>query len=215
MFFKLREPLSGLTHLVTAVFALIGMIILLVIGWGTPGKIISLMIYSISLVLMFVTSGIYHAVKARPEVIDILRKIDHSAIYLLIAGTYTPICYNLFSGFWKWGILGVIWSLALIGIGVKIFWINAPRWLTAGIYLFMGWMCILALREMLVVIPAGGLIWLLAGGLIYSLGAVVYITKKPDFFPGIFGFHEVWHIFVILGALAHYISVMVYIAPSG
>ena len=215
MLSKLREPISGLTHLVTAFFALIGMIVLLSAGWGTPGKTISLAIYGCSLVLMFASSGFYHTIKAQPKAAEVLRKLDHSAIYLLIAGTYTPMCYNFFNGFWKWGMLAIIWSLAVIGVVMKIFIINAPRWLTAGIYLFMGWLGIAAIGEMLAVMPAGALIWLLAGGIIYSLGAVVYIAKKPDFFPGIFGFHEVWHIFVILGALAHYISVLVYIAPSG
>jgi hemolysin III len=209
---KLREPASGLTHAIAAVFALIGSIILLITGWGTLGKTISLAIYGASLVLMFTTSGLYHMVDARPQVVEILRKIDHSAIYLLIAGTYTPMCYNLFSGFWKWGMLAIIWSLALAGIGVKIFIIRAPRWLTAGIYLFMGWLCIAAIGEMLAVMPRGALFWLLAGGVIYTLGAIVYIARKPDFYPGVYGFHEVWHLFVILGALAHYISVLVYIA---
>jgi hemolysin III len=215
MFSKLRDPVSGLTHLIAALFALGGTIVLLIVGWGTKGKTLSLMIYGASLVLMFTSSGLYHTIKARPKVVEVLRKLDHSAIYLLIAGTYTPMCFNLFDGFWKSGMLAIIWSLALIGIGVKIFIIRAPRWLTASIYLFMGWLSIAAIGEMLAVVPVGALIWLFVGGIIYSLGAVVYITEKPDFFPGVFGFHEVWHIFVILGALAHYISVLVYIAPAG
>ena len=152
-------------------------------------------------------------VSAKPRVIEVLRKFDHSAIYLLIAGTYTPICFNMFSGFWKWGLLAIVWALALTGIGFKIFIIKSPRWLTAGIYVVMGWLCILGLQEMLAVLPAGALAWLAVGGVIYTLGAVIYITKIFDFVPGKFGFHEIWHIFVILGALAHFILVLVYIAP--
>ncbi len=210
---KLREPVNGLTHFFTAIAAVGGLIALLVIGWGNPGKAVSLAVYGASVILLFAASATYHMVKARPRVIEILRKFDHSAIYLLIAGTYTPICFNMFTGFWQWGLLVIVWSLALIGIGVKIFIIKAPRWLSAGVYLLMGWLCVIALKEMLTVLPAGALAWLAIGGLIYTLGAVVYITKIFDFIPGKFGFHEVWHIFVILGALAHFIAVLVYIAP--
>ena len=213
MLSKLREPVNGLTHLVAAAIALVGLVILVVLGWGQPGKVISLVIYGISLVILFLASGLYHSVIATPRVLQRLRKFDHSAIFLLIAGTYTPICINLLDGFWKWGLLGIVWGLALTGIGVKIFFINAPRWATAGVYILMGWLAILGVREILVAMPVGAITWLVAGGLIYTLGAMVYITKKMDFLPDVFGFHEVWHIFVILGALAHFIMIATYIAP--
>ena len=213
MLSKLREPVNGLTHLVAAAIALVGLVILVVIGWEQPGKVISLVIYGISLVTLFLASGLYHSVLATPRVVQRLRKFDHSAIFLLIAGTYTPICTNLLAGFWKWGLLGIVWGLALAGIGVKIFFLNAPRWVTAGVYILMGWLSIFGIREMLVTMPVGAIIWLAAGGLIYTLGAVVYITKRMDFLPGVFGFHEVWHIFVILGALSHFIMIATYVAP--
>jgi len=213
MLSKLREPINGLTHLIAAGVSLLGLTILLVIGWGDPGKVISLTIYGVSLIVLFLASGIYHSLNASPDTMLKLRKFDHSAIYILIAGTYTPICFNMLEGFWKWGMLSIIWGLALVGITVKIFFIKAPRWVTAGVYIIMGWLCIIAIQEILVALPVGALIWLALGGIIYTLGAVVYITKAMDFMPGVFGFHEVWHIFVILGALAHYIMIAVYIAP--
>jgi len=212
MLSKLREPVNGLTHLVAAAIALVGLVILVALGWGQPGKVISLVIYGISLVTLFLASGLYHSVIATPRVLQRLRKFDHSAIFLLIAGTYTPICINLLEGFWKWGLLGIVWGLALTGIGVKSFFINAPRWATAGVYILMGWLSILGIREILDAMPVGAITWLVAGGLIYTLGAVVYITKRMDFLPDVFGFHEVWHIFVILGALAHFIMIATYIA---
>lgn len=213
MFNKLRDPVSGLTHFFAAIAAFVGVIIMLVVGWGHIGKTISLSVYGLSLVLMFAASATYHMVKTSPRGIAALRRFDHAAIYVMIAGTYTPFCFNLFTGFWKWGGLAIIWSLALIGIVVKMWTISAPRWLTAGIYILMGWLCLAALPEMLSVVPAPILFWLATGGIVYTLGAVVYITKMMDFAPGIFGFHEVWHIFVILGALAHFIGVLFYIAP--
>ena len=165
--------------------------------------------------LLFLASGLYHSIQANPRALQRLRKFDHSAIYLLIAGTYTPICFNMLEGFWKWGMLSIVWGLALAGIGVKIFFIKAPRWVTAGVYILMGWLCILGIQEILAALSIGAIIWLASGGIIFTLGAIVYITKTMDFVPGVFGFHEVWHIFVILGALAHFIMIATYIAPIG
>jgi len=205
---KLREPVNSLTHWGGAFLALVGLIVLLIVGWGTPVKIISLLVYGISLIFLFSASATYHMVHVKEKTLEIFRKVDHAAIYCLIVGTYTPFCMNAFSGFWKWGMLSIIWSLALIGIIVKVFYIRAPRWLNAGIYLVMGWLCIAAIGQMLAVLPVWVIGWLIAGGLIYTLGAVVYITRIFNFIPGIFGFHEIWHIFVILAAVAHFVAVL-------
>ncbi len=211
---KLREPVNGLTHLGAAIAAGIGLIILVVIGWGNIGKTISLTVYGISLILLFAASAIYHMVRARPSILNNLRKLDHSAIYILIAGTYTPFCFNLFTGFWQWGMLILIWGLAIIGVAVKLLWMDAPRWLYTGVYIAMGWLALLGSKELLATLPAGAIAWLLIGGITFTVGAIIYATKSFNFFPGKFGFHEVWHIFVILGALAHFIGILVYIAPA-
>lgn len=205
---KLREPVNSLTHWGGASLAVIGLIVLLIVGRGTPAKIVSLLVYGISLVLLFSASATYHMVRVKEKTLEIFRKVDHAAIYFLIAGTYTPFCVNAFSGFWKWGLLGMVWSLAFIGIIVKVFYICAPRWLNAGIYLVMGWLCLAAIGQMLAVLPVWVIVWLIAGGVIYTLGAIVYITRIFNFVPGVFGFHEVWHIFVILAAAAHFVAVL-------
>ena len=211
---NLRQPVSGLMHFFAAVLAVGGWIALLVIGGGPLGKTVALSIYGLSLVLMFGSSAAYHLVNASARRVALLRKLDHSAIYLLIAGTYTPICYIRVAGFWKWGRLILIWSLAFIGIGVKIFVIKAPRWITAGVYIVMGWLSLISVRQITAALPPGALIGLAAGGITYTLGAVVYILKKPDFIPGVFGFHELWHLLVILAALAHFISIAGHVAPA-
>jgi len=205
---KLREPVNSLTHWAGAALALIGLIALLVVGWGTPAKVISLVIYGVSLIFLFSASATYHMVRVKDKALEIFRKVDHAAIYFLIAGTYTPFCVNAFSGFWQWGMLGMIWSLAVIGIVVKVFYIRAPRWLNAGIYVVMGWLSVGAAGQILAVLPGWVLGWLIAGGVIYTLGAVVYITKIFNFRPGVFGFHEMWHIFVLLAAAAHFVAVL-------
>jgi hemolysin III len=208
MFKKFREPVNSLTHWGGAILAVLGLIALLLVGWSRPAKVISIIIYGLTLICMFSASATYHMVRVKEKALEAFRKFDHAAIYLLIAGTYTPFCINAFSGFWKWGLLSLVWSLAAIGIVVKMFIIRAPRWLNAGIYILMGWLSVAGAGQMLEVLPAWVLVWLLTGGVIYTLGAVVYITKIFNFIPGVFGFHEVWHIFVLLAAVAHFIAVL-------
>jgi len=207
MRFKLRQPVSGLTHLAGALSAVVGQAVLLINSGGDLREKLALVVYSVSLFLLFSASSVYHLVNSTPRVTLVLRKLDHSAIYLLIAGSYTPFCLIAFDGFWRWGLLAIIWSLAAIGIGVKVFWIQAPRWLTAGVYVAMGWLIVFAYQQLLNHLTPVTIIWLIAGGVIYTLGAVVYATKRLDFKPGVFGFHEVWHIFVLLGAAAHFVAV--------
>jgi hemolysin III len=205
---KFREPVNSLTHWAAAVLALIGLIALLLVSWGAPIKMISLLVYGASLIFLFSASATYHTVNRKDRVLEVFRKVDHAAIFVLIAGTYTPFCVNAFTGFWQWGMLSVIWSLALIGILIKIFYIRSPRWLNAGIYVAMGWLGIIGAGQVFTSLPVWVVFWLVAGGVIYTLGAVVYSTKIFDFVPGVFGFHEIWHIFVILAAAAHFVAVM-------
>lgn len=210
---RLREPVSGLTHLGGAIAGFIGQIVLLVLASNGLEKFVSTLVYGLSLVGLFSASAAYHLVNAGPKVTALLRKLDHSAIYLLIAGTYTPFCVNAFSGFYRWGLLAIVWGIAIAGIVVKLFYMGAPRWLSAVIYVAMGWLCLMAAGEMTTALTPFALGWLIAGGVIYTLGAVVYATKIFNFAPGKFGFHEVWHIFVLLGALAHFVAVLGVILP--
>jgi hemolysin III len=203
---KMREPVSGLIHLFGAFAAAVGLSALVVPASRPFPETLALLVYGSSMLVLFLASSAYHLVNASPGKVAALRKLDHAAIYLLIAGTYTPFCIIAFDGFWKWGFLALIWSLALVGIIVKIFFI-APRWVNVLVYVIMGWLSVLAAGEITAALSTGAVGWLVAGGLIYTLGAVIYVTRRLDFVPGIFGFHEVWHIFVLLGAAAHYAAV--------
>ena len=204
---KMRDPISAISHFAGALAAVPGLLILLHNPNRDLAWVVSSIIYGLSLFFMFLASAVYHTVRTTPKVTEIFRKVDHSAIYLLIAGTYTPFCVNAFSGFWQWGFLSIIWGLALVGIVVKVFFLHAPRWITAGVYVLMGWLSVFAVGEMVTSLPAVSIVWLVVGGVTYTLGAVVYITKRLDFIPGLLGFHEIWHVFVILGALAHYMAI--------
>jgi hemolysin III len=212
MLSNFREPVNGLTHFFAACLSVIGTFILLFIGHHDPALTIALAVYGVSLVLMFSSSALYHLKKSTPEGLKRLRKLDHTSIYLLIAGTYTPICVYFFSGFWKWGMLSIIWAIAVAGISFKLVYLNAPRWLSTAIYLMMSWLALAGIGEILRTMPAGALFWFFAGGFFYTFGAVIYAIKKPNFFNGKFGFHEIWHVFVILGAFSHYMVVAAFIA---
>jgi hemolysin III len=212
---RFREPINGLTHLGGAIAAVLGQVVLVMLGWPGALRLVSVIVYGFSLIAMFSASATYHLARAGPGIQEILRKLDHSAIYLLIAGTYTPFCLNAFTGFWRWGLLAIIWAFAVIGILVKVFVVRAPRWLNALVYVLMGWLCLMAAPQMTTVLSRGALAWLIVGGVVYTIGAIVYATKVFDFIPGKFGFHEVWHLFVLAGAAAHFVAVLGVIRPTG
>ena len=160
---RLREPVNGVTHLAAAVFALLGWVILVVLGWGDTLRLIGASIFGLSLTVLFLASGLYHSVVASPLVIQRLRKFDHAAIFLLIAGTYTPICVLYLDGVWRWGLLAVVWTIAVAGIIFKLIIIDAPRWLSTSAYLAMGWMAIFAVPELLKSMPPEVTLWMFLG----------------------------------------------------
>lgn len=208
----LREPVNALTHLFGAVLSIIGTIILLNHTQLplSPITITSILIFGISLVLLYTTSGIYHLVHTTDAILLRLRKLDHSMIFILIAGSYTPFCLLSLTGIWKWSIITIVWSLALIGIILKILWMNMPRWVSTGFYIGMGWIALFALKPLYNSLSLGGFVFLLLGGFMYTIGGIIYGTKKPNFSPD-FGFHEIFHIFVLLGSFCHYWAILNYV----
>lgn len=207
-----KDPISGLTHLASAVLAVVGAAVLGV--FSPPGVARwSLLVYGLSLVLLFTASAAYHLIKTSPPRERLLRKLDHTAIFLLIAGTYTPVCLIVLTDTWRWGMLSAIWSLALVGTLFQLVFIDAPRWVAVVIYVGMGWLGVIGVAQLMQALPLAALGWLLAGGVLYSGGAVIYAIKKPDFFPNVFGFHEIWHLFVTAASVAHYIFMASYVLP--
>ena len=154
--------------------------------------------------LMYTSSSLYHLLPLREDALRLFRKIDHIMIFLFIAGTYTPICLVGLRGPWGWTLFGIVWGLALVGIFLKVFWLHAPRFLSTAIYVLLGWMAMIAFYPLTQVLSGSAMSWLLAGGISYSVGAVIYAVKKPDPFPGLFGFHEIWHLCVMGGSFCHF-----------
>jgi hemolysin III len=208
MFKHLKDPFSGLSHLIGAILSLTGGLALVIPLYhrGEMVKVYSFATFSAGLILLYSASAAYHLAVLDTKGNTILRRIDHMMIYILIAATYTPICLIALPKVWGWSLFGVIWAMALGGVILTLFVINKPRWTTVAIYLIMGWMALLAFVPLLQTVPPTGIFWIVLGGAFYSLGAIVYARKQPDPYPGIFGFHEVWHLFVMAGSLCHYLA---------
>ena len=210
---RLREPVSGLTHLAGVALAAVGSGLLLATAAGRPDRLVAFGIFGASLTVLYGASALYHLLPLSPVGVARLRRVDHMTIFVLIAGTYTPVCLLALDGGWRAGLLGAIWGLALCGVLLKLFWMDAPRWLSVALYLAMGWLAVVAAPAIFRAVPAGGVAWFLGGGLVYSAGAVVYGLKRPDPLPGVFGFHELWHLFVLAGSGCHLWAMLRYIAP--
>jgi hemolysin III len=204
-----KDPISGLTHLLGAVLGAFGLVYLVTRGAriGSPWAIVSCSIFGASLILLYSSSAIYHLLHVSEKRQQFFRRLDHTMIFVLIAGSYTPFCLMPLRGPWGWTLLAVVWMLALGGFLMKLVWLDAPRWLSTGLYLFMGWIVVFAIYPLMMTVRPSGLLWLAAGGLLYSFGAVIYAIKKPDPFPEWFGFHEIWHLFVLAGSISHFVSV--------
>ena len=210
-----KDPISGLTHLASALLALVGGVVLLFAAPASGPARLAVLAYSASLVLLFAASASYHLVKTTPARELLLRKLDHTAIFLLIAGTYTPVCVIVLTGGLRWGMLLAVWTMAVVGIGFKLITMRAPRWLSVAIYMAMGWLGALSFGPLFKLLPLPAILWLAAGALLYTGGAIVYATRRLDFFPGVFGFHEVWHLFVTAASAALYVFVLGYVLPFG
>ena len=213
----LREPVNGLTHFAGILLSIAGLITLLVLSDGEPRRTASFAVYGATLILLYTASTLLHSLRAGPKGRRYLKLFDHAAIFLLIAGSYTPIALvTLQKGHATlgWTLFGLAWGIALLGVVFKLLWLDAPRWLSTGLYLLMGWLALIAIVPIIQTLPPGGVFWLVMGGMFYSVGAVIYALKKPDLFPEWFGYHELWHLFVLAGSAAHFMLMLLYVLPS-
>lgn len=210
----IREPINGLTHLAGALLSFAGLLALVIkasITTGSPIVITSVTIFGLSMILLYTASATYHMVISRDSIIAFLRKIDHSMIFVLIAGTYAPFCLISLNGATGWTLFGIITFAAVCGILFKMIWFRSPRWLSTSIYILMGWMVIFVVSPLSSILNPGGIFWLVSGGILYTIGGVIY-ALKPDFLRSKYlGFHEIFHIFILLGSLAHFFSVYFYV----
>ncbi|UII54348.1 hemolysin III family protein [Cytobacillus spongiae] len=210
----IREPINGLTHLFGAILAFVGLLAMVIKASVTTASAItiaSVIIFGLSMILLYTASATYHMVMAKDKVIAFLRKLDHSMIFVLIAGSYTPFCLVSLNGATGWVIYSIVAGLAILGVLFKMVWFNCPRWLSTALYIGMGWIIVFAFSPLSSALSAPGIFWLVAGGVMYTIGGVIYATKPKFLEFTHVGFHEIFHIFIMLGSLAHFLSVFLYV----
>ena len=208
-----RDPISGLTHFIGIILSIIGTIVLLTRSNEpfTVHHAASFFIFGFSMILLYTISTLYHWLPLSEKNLVIVRKIDHIMIFVFIAASYTPVCLITLRESWGWVIFGIVWGLTLAGFFLKLFWIKAPRFLYTSIYLLMGWIIVAAILPLSKVMPSQGLLWLALGGVFYSAGAVIYALKKPDPLPSVFGFHEIFHLFIMAGSFSIFWMIYKYV----
>jgi hemolysin III len=209
---RFREPVNAWSHLIGLILAALGTGMLLRLA-DQPAERLAFAIYGGSLILLYAVSTLYHALPLPRHRLRKLRMLDHIAIYFLIAGTYTPVALLTLHGPWGAGMLAGAWVIALAGVPFKIWWLDAPVWLSTATYLGMGYMALLAAAPLARAVSPGGLAWLVAGGLAYTVGAVIFTRERPDPFPGRFGHHEIWHLLVLTGSGCHFAFMLFHVAP--
>ena len=210
---KMKEPVNTWTHFISFVASIVGLVFLIIICKNNLSKLITMSIYGVSMILLYGASSLYHWVRTTPQKELLLKKIDHIAIYFLIAGSYTPVFYFGLDGAWRWAMLISVWSLAVLGMALKIWFIHAPRYVSSAFYVSLGWIALVPFLQLIKNLPLGAIILMAVGGVIYTMGAVIYATKIFDFFPKRFGFHEIFHLFIAAGSIVHFIMILIYIIP--
>ncbi|MDD5168654.1 MAG: hemolysin III family protein [Syntrophales bacterium] len=206
---RAQESFNFYSHLAGVIGAVIGTVFLTLVASYSTSALITALIYGISVIFLFSASSIYHALKKEENEVSFWRKMDRLAIFCMIAGTYTPICYLYLDGAWRWTMMTIQWGLVGFGLVSQLFFPRAPRVFYAVIYLIMGWIAIIPIKQMLANMTPMQEFLLFAGGLFFTLGGLIYATKKPRLVPGVFSFHELFHIMVLIGGGFHY--AMIYI----
>lgn len=219
MKFKIKDPGSAITHFIGCIMAVLAAAPLLIKAAREPDKIdiIAMGIFMLSMILLYAASTIYHTVDSTEKVNRRLRKMDHMMIFILIAGSYTPVCLIVLQNITGYVLCAAVWAVALIGIIVKACWITCPKWFSSVIYIGMGWLCVFAFVPIMKALSPAGFGWLLAGGIIYTIGGIIYALKLPIFNSRHknFGSHEIFHLFVMGGSICHFIVMYFFVMPTG
>ena len=214
--FKLKDPGSAITHFIGMLMAMFAATPLILRAMRAPDTVhvISLSIFIVSMILLYAASTTYHTFDLSERTNKILKKLDHCMIFVLIAGSYTPICLIVLHGRTGLMLMALVWSIAILGIIFKLCWVTCPKWVSSVLYIAMGWVCVLAFTQIVNSLSPAAFGWLLAGGIIYTVGGIIYALKVPlfDAKHKNFGSHEIFHLFVMAGSACHFILMYVYIA---
>ena len=209
------ERFNTVSHLGGACFALVGagLLVAQAAVQGDPWKIVGLSVYGLSLVTLFVASALHHGIDGSPRLNEALRTLDYDSVFLVIAGTVTPLVLVLFRTVYGWTVFGGVWTIAVLGIVLRSRWRQVPKYITNTLYIVLGWVTVLLVGAASSV-PLGAMALMAAGGVVYTAGFVIFVIEKPNPRPGVFGFHELWHAMVVVAALLHYLLIYFYVLPA-
>ena len=209
------ERINTITHLAASCFALVGggLLVVQAVTASDVWKMVGLGVYAASVLLLFVASTLHHGIDRGPRVNGVLRTLDYASVFVLIAGTTTPMVLVLFRNAYGWAVLGAVWVVAAVGIALRSALRELPKYVTNTLYITMGWMPVLLVGAG-VTLPVGAYVLLAAGGLVYCVGFVVFVVERPNPLPGVLGFHEIWHVLVVLAAVLHYLLMYRYVLPA-
>lgn len=211
----IKDPFPGLSHWVGVALSIAGLAVLLILARGRPWHVIGFVIYGASLILLYLASALAHTLRCSPTADERLTRLDYMAIFLLIAGTYTPLCLVTLHGPWGFGMLAAEWLMAATGILVIAFGRGGSNWPRTILYLFMAWVvALVAIGPITRMMPTEGIQWLLAGGALYSIGAVIFVTDRPHLWPGRFVAHDLWHLLVLGGSACHFFVIYRFVAAA-
>jgi hemolysin III len=213
----IREPANGLTHLVGVLLSVVALVILVWVGIhaGNALALGGLIVFGVSQIGLYTASTLHHSLSLSPRGNARLLRFDCTMVVVLIAGTYTPVCLLALHGLWRWGLLGVVWGLTLGGLVAMARWMRAPRWLSTAFYITLGWVGLAVAPTLYHALPVGGFLWMLAGGAVYTIGAIIFLLERPNPFPRVFGAHALWHLFVLGGSFCCFWLIVRYVVPLG
>jgi hemolysin III len=212
--YALKDPFPAWSHWAGVALSVVALFVLLAAAAGRPRHVTAFAVYGASLVLLYFASALAHSIRCGERAARNLDRFDYTAIFLLIAGTYTPFCLITLRGAVGWTLFAAVWLVAVVGIAGLFVGTGQRHWPRVLTYVAMGWLSLFAASALLRALPPSGIAWMIAGGVVYTLGAVVYATRRPRLWPGRFGYHDLWHCMVLAGSACHFIVVLNYVAPA-
>ncbi|MDF1596226.1 MAG: hemolysin III family protein [Acidimicrobiia bacterium] len=210
---RMQNPVRGMLHGTAAVLSVAGLVNLIVRTMDNRPSMWSMVFFGVSLILLYTTSSLYHSVPWNSTWKKRMQRLDHSMIFLLIAGSYTPIAYNVLDGRWRSATLAVVWGIAIVGIGQKLLFPKVHTWFSVTLQTTMGWIAVVPITEIARRLPVEAIVFLFLGGLSYTVGMVIFATSRPKLFPRVFSHHELFHVLVVAGSVAHYLVVWLWVVP--
>ena len=210
---KMRNPVRGFMDATAALASVVALVVLIVLTTDDAPRMVSMIVYALSLTALYTTSSLYHSIPWRPAWKQRMQRMDHSMIFLLVAGSFTPIAFNILDGAWRVSVLAVVWSVAIVGVTQKIVWPKVRPWFSITLQTTLGWFAVVPFVELVRRLSGGALILISAGGIPYTSGMVLFTMKRPRLAPRVFSYHEVWHVFVISASVLHFLAVLIYVVP--